>query len=299
MKNLIINADDYGMSQSTNEAVEDLFENGYITSTTLMTPCPWAEDAIERAKKNTKMKMGLHTTLTSEWGRYRWKPVSRTPVPSLLDKYGYMHKNVKGLLEACTETDVETELNAQLDFMLERDYRPTHIDNHMGSVYGLEGKSLLEVIFKLCSRDAYPFRLPRYTRMLGKIPFYAKIFVKMKLKQAVQSAESMGIGILDYLWATPGRFSESDGYDALKRRYLEFIAKLPDGLTEIYMHPAVDSKELRAITGRWYIRTWEYRFLKDPDLKETIDAAGIKLTAWTDVKPSGKTDKIKSKEGRQ
>ena len=42
------------MSLSANEAIEELFEVGYVTSTTLMTPCPWAEDAMERAKTESQ-----------------------------------------------------------------------------------------------------------------------------------------------------------------------------------------------------------------------------------------------------
>ena len=149
----------------------------------------------------------------------------------------------------------------------------------MGSVYGLEGKSLLSIIFNLCSKYAFPFRLLRNLTMFGEISPDAH---KM-LEYAVHCADSMGIGILDHLCSNLGRFNESDGYDALKRGYLDIIANLPDGLTEIYMHPAVDSKELRGITGKWYVRVWEYRFLKDPDLKEAIDATGVKLMAWTDA----------------
>lgn len=283
-KYLIINADDYGMSQSTNEAVEELFEVGYITSTTLMTPCPWAEDAVARAKKNPKMRVGLHTTLTSEWEGYRWGPVARTAVPSLLDSDGYLPRTCEELLKTCTDADVETELNVQLDYMLHRDLKPTHVDNHMGSVYGLEGRPLFEQVFKLCARGGYAIRLPRNLEMFGQVPpELAGI-----LGQVIGAADSMGIGTLDYLCQNDTRFQESDGYDALKRSYLDIIAKLPEGVSEMYMHPAADSPELRRITDYWYTRVWEYRLLKDPDLMAAIEAAGAVLTTWIEAPLKGR-----------
>ena len=50
-KYLIINADDYGLCKSANDAVEELFRNGRLKSSTIMMPCPAAGDAMEFAKK--------------------------------------------------------------------------------------------------------------------------------------------------------------------------------------------------------------------------------------------------------
>lgn len=282
-KYLILNADDYGMSLSANEAIEELFEVGYVTSTTLMTPCPWAEDAMERAKRNPKMHVGLHTTLTAEWGPYRWGPVARGSVPSLLDIDGYFYRDCQSLLAACTIQDVETELNAQLDYMLHRGLAPTHIDNHMGSVYGLHGKPLFEQVFALCARGGFAFRLPRNMELSGIPPT-----VSAMLNQVIQAADAMGIGTLDHLCTNSTSFNEADGYGALKKSYLDIIAHLREGVSEIYMHPALDSRELRRMTSRWYMRVWEYQLLKDPDLKAAIDQAGATLTTWIEAPLKGK-----------
>ena len=51
-KYLIINADDFGLCHSANLAVEELFEGGWLKSSTIMTPCPGADEAIDFAKKN-------------------------------------------------------------------------------------------------------------------------------------------------------------------------------------------------------------------------------------------------------
>lgn len=279
-KYLIINADDYGMSQSANEAVEALFEEGCITSTTLMTPCPWAEDAVARALANPKMRVGLHTTLNAEWGGYRWGPVARGAVPSLLDAAGYFPYDVPELLAKCTDADVETELNAQLDFLLARGLTPTYIDNHMGSVYGIDGRTLMPIVLRLCARGAYPFRLPRSTAYFGEVPPEAAA----ALASVVAACDALGVGTLDHLCTRHGELSERDGYDALKRAYLDLVAGLPEGVTEMYLHPAADSRELRAMTSCWFLRVWEYRFLRDPDFAAALEEHKVVRIGWEDVR---------------
>ena len=87
-KYLIVNADDYGMCNAANEAVEELFLGGWLKSSTIMMPCPAAEHAVKFSIDHPEYAIGIHTTLTSEWGKYRWKPL--TDGKSLLDEDGFM-----------------------------------------------------------------------------------------------------------------------------------------------------------------------------------------------------------------
>ncbi len=277
---LILNADDYGMSQSTNEAVEDLFENGFITSTTLMTPCPWAEDGVARAKRNKKMRVGLHTTLTSEWTGYRWGPVSREAVPSLLDAAGYMPRTVKELLKKSNPQDVQTELSAQMRFMMERDLPPTHLDNHMGSVYGLEGPNYLEIIFTLCAPRRLGFRMPRSAEGFGIVPPELAAQVGMLNNMA----NSLGIGLLERLLEFGRPVTPSDTYETVLAQYIKAATEgCVPGVNEMFMHPALETPELKAIYPGWQMRVWEHRVLKDQAFKDALDAAGIVLTTWVDA----------------
>ena len=276
---LIINADDYGMCHAANEAVEDLFNNGCITSTTLMTPCPWAEDALRRAESNGRMNVGLHLTLNSEWQAYRWGPVSRLPVPSLLDDGGYFHRAVAPLLLAARAEDVAAEIAAQLDWMMKRGYRPTHVDNHMGSLYGLEGQSFLPQVFALCAPHGFAFRLPRSAPAAGKVPPE----LASALSGLARQADSLGIGILDSLLDFGRPLQPSDTYETVKERYLSIVRGIGPGISELYVHPALESAELKAICPAWQKRVWEHRLMRDDDLKKTIDSEGIVLTTWKDA----------------
>ena len=84
-KYLIINADDFGLCHSANEACMELFESGNLLSSTIMAPCPGADEAIEFAKKHPQYAIGVHLTHTNEWkDRFPWGPLTdgksiRTP----------------------------------------------------------------------------------------------------------------------------------------------------------------------------------------------------------------------------
>ena len=88
---LIINADDFGMCLSHNEATFELFESGGITSASVMVPSSWAKHAIRWCQKHKEYSVGVHLTFTSEWGGYRWGPVASCGTDSLRDTEGYFY----------------------------------------------------------------------------------------------------------------------------------------------------------------------------------------------------------------
>ena len=61
-KYLVINADDFGLCHSANEAVFDLFQSGCLYSSTIMTPCPGAGEAIAFAAAHEQYAIGVHLT---------------------------------------------------------------------------------------------------------------------------------------------------------------------------------------------------------------------------------------------
>ena len=70
-KYLIVNADDFGMCRAANEAVFDLFRKGCLKSSTVMIPCPAAEEAARFAAENPQYAIGVHlTTLTQAQADY-------------------------------------------------------------------------------------------------------------------------------------------------------------------------------------------------------------------------------------
>ncbi|MGC8846717.1 MAG: ChbG/HpnK family deacetylase, partial [Candidatus Hydrogenedens sp.] len=130
-KVLIINADDFGMNHATNMATIRALRVGGVTSSTVMVPCPWFPEAVSIIKENPKVSIGVHTTLTSEWGKYKWGPVlGRTAVPSLCDEMGYFYADVPFVYLNAKPEEVEKEVRAQIDKALSAGIDVTHIDSH-------------------------------------------------------------------------------------------------------------------------------------------------------------------------
>src|SRR5690606_3500049 len=87
---LIINCEDYGLSPSFNEGIEQLLQAKFVSSATLMLPCAYARAAAIWSANHPQVDIGIHFTFTSEWDTYKWGPVTRhADVSTLVSNEGY------------------------------------------------------------------------------------------------------------------------------------------------------------------------------------------------------------------
>lgn len=172
---LIINADDFGMCHAINEAIFKSLKDGVVQSTSLMTPCPWALNAMQILKENPDIPFAVHLTTISEAHNYRWSPLSpREKVPSLVDENGYCpaYHRMADFMANVNLDELEMEFRAQIEFVLKAELKPTHLDWHC-----LKGDHL-EPIFDLMLRLAKeyglaPTRSPRATHRTSPVAGFA------------------------------------------------------------------------------------------------------------------------------
>ncbi len=275
-KLLILNADDFGMCHAENVATMDLLLNGNITSATAMPPTPWFKEAAQFAKEHPKLHIGVHSTFTSEWKFYKWGPVlGRSAVPSLVTPEGFFPDDTPWVEAKADPADVEKELRAQIGHARKLGLEPTHLDNHMGSLYGLvTGRDFLDVVFKICAEYGLPFRLPRHLseQYLKTLPEDRV----QKIEARTQALVQKGFVLPDYLLTV----KHGKTYEETWNRYAAIFRALKPGVTELYMHVAVESPEIKAITNACRQRVWDYRVFKDPKTKALLDSLGVVLISY-------------------
>ncbi|MFD2307182.1 carbohydrate deacetylase [Enterococcus termitis] len=124
MKKVIINADDFGYSSAVNFGIIKAFQNGALTSTTLMANMPGCAEAIQLAKENPELGVGGHLVLTC--GR------PKTTGKSLVDDQGnfYHLDQYKQVRQSMTEAEIFAEWCCQIDHLIESGLNLTHLDSH-------------------------------------------------------------------------------------------------------------------------------------------------------------------------
>jgi chitin disaccharide deacetylase len=278
-KLLIINADDFGMCHAENLATMELLKDGHITSATIMIPCPWVVEAAQFCVENPGLDVGVHLTFTAEWKRYKWGSVaSHDKVPSLLNEFGFFPPDIRSVEENATLEQVELEMRAQLDKAFQLGIKPTHFDNHMGSLYGLAtGKNYFAQIFKLAAEYKLPFRLPRnmgekYQKSLPKESI-------AMLEQMTGQLVSQGFVLPDYLES----ISYGKTYEESFEAFVNLFKSLKPGVTELYIHAALPTDEMKAISNAWRNRDHDYRICKSDEIKQVIKDMNIKLITWKEL----------------
>ena len=199
-------------------------------------------------------------------------------VPTLLTYEGYFPEGTLYVEMWAKPEEVAVELRAQIEKALQAGIKPTHIDNHMATVYGLmTGNDFLDIIFDLSKQYALPFRLPR------NLPeYYENQLPPERIAKLLGLADSLvneGFVLPDYLYSV----GHGSTYEESFSNYRHFLMNLKPGVTELYIHSANESDEIKAITNAWRDRDFDYRIFMSTEMKNLIDSLGIHLIGWRDL----------------
>jgi len=252
---LIINADDFGMCNSVNEAIIRTVMEGVVRSTTLMVPCPWALHAMHFLKDHPEIPFGVHLTVISDWVDYRWGPVTpRGKVPSLINEAGYFYnfEHMPEFLAQVRLDQLEMEFRTQIEAVLAAGLKPTHLDWHSLRIGNRED------IFDVMLRLAREYGLA--LRVAGR--------------SWIKNVQSQGFPTNDYDFLDSYLLNPVDKFASFD----QLLRELPTGLSEWAVHPGLDNSELLAIEpdGK-HIRQTDYDFLVSQDAADTVEEEGIIL----------------------
>jgi predicted glycoside hydrolase/deacetylase ChbG (UPF0249 family) len=262
---LVIHADDLGMSHSVNRASFEALQRGWVTSASILVPCPWFPEVARFARAHPEADLGIHLALNSEWTTMRWGPVSPVDrVKSLLDPEGYFPLLETTVAERASPAEAEVELRAQIERARAAGIRFTHFDSHMGALYGSAG--LLDVYRRLAREYGVPLRWDR----VQPVPAGGAVAAEEILIDRVLAVD-------------PG--VDPNGWRA---GYERMLAPLPPGVYEMVVHLAYADEEMWGATAdhpdwgaAW--RRYDLDLVRSAEFREFLRAQGFVLVGWKDL----------------
>jgi hopanoid biosynthesis associated protein HpnK len=281
MKRVIVTADDFGRCLPINEAVEDAHRHGILTSASLMVTGDAAQDAVARARSMPDLAVGLHVTLVD--GKPALDPEQ---IPDLVETDGRFSSRVVALgtkiyFDSKVQAQVAAEMRKQFELFRATGLAFDHVDSHHH--YHLH-PTVSALMIDLAVEFGVPaMRIPyeppmasiaaRRNKIIKRLVtglFHRRATAKMR-----RAALTAGRQVNDRVFG----FADSGAMDC--DAVYDFLNALPDGLSEIYGHPATRVWDDYPMPTT-YRCIDEYRALIDDRVRDRALQADIRLGGFLD-----------------
>jgi hopanoid biosynthesis associated protein HpnK len=270
-RRLIVNADDFGLSHSVNEAVIRAHRDGILTSASLMVNESGFDKAVALAKENPKLGVGLHLTLLQS---HSVLPPEK--IPGLVNSRGEFSGSPVGVglnyfFKRNLREQLRTEIHAQFEKFHKTGLPLDHVNGHLHL-------HLHPTIFKILMEDSEKLgirhlRLTRdcfaRSRKISNGHFFYKIshavIFEMLSSRVRKTLEQKKIRHAQITFGLLQNHRVDEDY------ILKLLPELPVGDSELYSHPSLD--EFRH----------EFDALVSPRVKELVKKLGIELIRYQDL----------------
>jgi chitin disaccharide deacetylase len=287
MKQLILNADDFGMTRGVNEGIIRAHRDGVLTSTTLMANGPEFDDAVARAKSNPKLGVGCHLVLV---GGPAIAP--REKISSLADANGNLPESLTGLVARLSSgliriRAIERELRAQIEKIRSAGIEPTHLDTHKHT-------------------HAHPKVMEALGRVAKELGITRIRKPMENLRDSWETTRHENSGRAKELIAAAAARAVTPWFQAIARKYgllspdhflglamtgglgpaalRRMIDTLSDGSTEIMLHPGICDTDLASSGSRLLDqRETELQGLLDPGVRSALTERDIRLISYREL----------------
>ncbi len=285
MKRVIITGDDFGLAVPVNEAIEIAHRDGILSTASLMVGAEATADAVERARRIPILRVGLHIVLVE--GRPVLAPER---VPDLVDQNGEFYRDlvasgIRFFFRPKVRRQLGAEIMAQFKVFQATGLRLDHVNAH-------KHLHLHPTVLGLIVRLGRRFGL-RAVRVPYEPPLAAWRVSGTNL--AGMLASGVGYGLLTALLRLRLRraglhsndyvFGLSESGRMIEELMLRQIAQLPDGVTEMYFHPATRRCPAFDRFMATYRPTDELAALTSPRVRRAFHDLGIRPMGFTDLVP--------------
>jgi predicted glycoside hydrolase/deacetylase ChbG (UPF0249 family) len=227
---IVVNADDFGASAETVAATIESFEQGALTSATIMPTMPAAEEALAYARERADRSFGVHLTFVGN-GNER-SAADPADVPALVDEGGRFPAatpvRLRALLRRLPGAQLEREIGAQLALVRDSGVEISHVDSH---------RHLHKLApFQAALRSVLPrFGIERVrtvqdvylSRPLVRATYWVGSAWRRPLRRSFRTTDHF------YMPASTGDLGWADGL-------LERVRELPGATLEVGVHPGPD-----------------------------------------------------------
>jgi hopanoid biosynthesis associated protein HpnK len=290
MKRLIVNADDFGLTASVNQAILEAHCRGVISSTSLLANGEAFESAVALSRQAPRLGVGVHLNLTEG------KPLApSSAIPSLVDRQGFFARTAGGfwravLLGQAKTADIEKEFRAQIERVMAAGITPTHLDSHK-HVHALPALGTMAI------RLACQYGIPAIRCVVERrrtLGYLLRRYPGATTTILRQLFNSWTLAVASRAWTgelrRAGVVFASNFYGVTVTGFLdeeilrEFLYRLPDGVSELMCHPGfVDDDLGRTHTRLLRQREVEFQALTRPAIKVLAQDLGIQLVNYRDI----------------
>ena len=281
MKQLVVTADDFGADLAVNEAVEEAHVRGVLTAASLMVGASAAADAVARARRLPSLRVGLHLVLVEG------KPVSApAAIPDLVGRDGRFRTDMAALGAAiffrpAVRRQMIAEVEAQFAAFAATGLPLDHVNTHKH--YHLH-PSILAAILDV----GRPYGLKALRAPIEPHAVLAAV------EPGAAGGTWMNAPAILGKWAALGRgrarragirapdqvFGLTWSGSMTAERLCGVVRHLPEGLSEIYLHPAKAAAYPGSAPGYRYVE--EFQALVDPAVAAAARAPGVTLGGFSD-----------------
>lgn len=279
-KFLIVTADDFGLHSAVNESIEQAARAGILTTASLMVGAPAAREAVRLAHSLPSLRVGLHVVLADGLAT-----LAPELIPGLADATGYMDgrmawNGVRFFALPAVRRQLEAEIRAQFTAFVRTGLPLDHVNAHkhfhlhptllamllrIGRDYGLDAVRVPDEPLWFAVQGS------------GALGGVGNLLLKPWIAVMRQRLRAAGIFCNDSLFGV----GASGAMNAAK--LMNIVARLPDGVTEIYLHPAGETDAAIAPSMSRYRHTDERDALLDPQVREAIAAMQVGQGGYGDA----------------
>ena len=276
MRRVILSADDFGLSEGVNEAVERACRDGWLSTASLMVAGPAAADAVRRARRVPQLRVGLHLVVI--------EGPAAGPAPGLADAAGWfpsgpLRLGVDYFFRPGIRRRLAAEIRAQFAAFAATGLRLDHANAHKHMhLHPTVGRLLLEAGAEHgLPALRIPAEPPGVMAACGTPAGLGARALHWGTRVLRAQARRARVRTNDHAFGM-----EWSGH-MTAARIIRLAAHLPPGLSEVYFHPAQSRNALLRRLMPDYEHEAELAALLDPGVRDALACAGASLTTYDAV----------------